>query len=429
MDKSFLEKYDIKLNEYIIVGVSGGADSMCLLHKMSKIYDKIVAVHVNHNLRGAEAERDENFVRNYCVKNNLIFEKKNVDVNKYMKEHKSTVEEAARILRFKALNEVAAIYKAEYIFLAHNADDVCETFFINLFRGTGIQGLCGIEEKRGNIIRPLLSMKRSEIEAYNEEYGVEFIHDSTNFENEYTRNKIRNKLLPFIEENINPKARDNIYKAIMSLKEYRNYFDECIEPYKKLILFEDGRAKIYFKDIDDIILKELLRKAIDALVGLKDISKEHIDNIFELSKKNRPISINLPKECIAKREKDYIIIGKKEKIYDELNIYLEDIKEEITVNGISFKKVSKSLGENCLSYDKIKRGQLRYRGNGDFLLLNKKVKLKDYLIKRKVDIFSRDKLAVISIGRQIVWIEGLFIDPKFIAVNEEGIEIRRRCER
>ena len=213
--------------EKVVVTCSGGADSIFLLHILNKLgYDCIVA-HCNFHLRGEESDRDENFVREFCKQESLTLLVQHFDTKQFATENKLSIEMAARELRYNWFEEIRKEYNAGAIAVAHHSDDSIETILLNLLRGTGLKGICGIRPKNGYIVRPLLCVNRKEIEEYLHEQGIGYITDSTNLENEYTRNKIRNIVMPILRE-INPQidsvmlsnaenfsAAENIYKKVI----------------------------------------------------------------------------------------------------------------------------------------------------------------------------------------------------------------------
>ena len=228
----------IEKGERIIVGVSGGADSVCLLYILYKIKEEwgfdITAVHVNHMLRGEEAERDKQFVRNLCdslgVENYAV----NVDVASLADQQKMSIEEAGRAARYLAFDSVlrrlkeGQIYRGGKVALAHHRDDNVETVLLNLIRGSGLNGLKGIlpvtERDRLKIIRPLLSVGREDIEQYLNDMGIPHVEDSTNSENEFARNKIRNEIIPRLKL-INSRAPEHISETAWSLAQLQSFMD------------------------------------------------------------------------------------------------------------------------------------------------------------------------------------------------------------
>ena len=217
----------LKRGEKVIVTCSGGADSIFLLHILNKLgYDCVVA-HCNFHLRGEESDRDENFVREFCEKESLTLLVEHFDTKKYAAENKLSIEMAARELRYTWFEKVREKHNAQAIAVAHHSDDSIETILLNMLRGTGLRGICGIRPRNEFVVRPLLCVNRKEIEDYLSEQGIGYITDSTNLENEYTRNKIRNIVMPILRE-INPQidsvmlsnaenfaAAESIYKDVI----------------------------------------------------------------------------------------------------------------------------------------------------------------------------------------------------------------------
>ena len=217
----------LKRGEKVIVTCSGGADSIFLLHILNKLGFDCVVAHCNFHLRGEESDRDENFVREFCEKENLTLLVEHFDTKKYAAENKLSIEMAARELRYTWFEKVREEHNAQAIAVAHHSDDSIETILLNMLRGTGLRGICGIRPRNEFVVRPLLCVNRKEIEDYLSEQGIGYITDSTNLENEYTRNKIRNIVMPILRE-INPQidsvmlsnaenfaAAENIYKDVI----------------------------------------------------------------------------------------------------------------------------------------------------------------------------------------------------------------------
>lgn len=217
----------LKRGEKVIVTCSGGADSIFLLHILNKLGFECVVAHCNFHLRGEESDRDENFVSEFCKNEGITLLVEHFDTKQFAAENKLSIEMAARELRYNWFEKIRAEYNAGAIAVAHHSDDSIETILLNLLRGTGLKGICGIRPKNGYIVRPLLCVNRKEIEEYLAENGIGYITDSTNLENEYTRNKIRNIVMPILRE-INPQidsvmlsnaenfaAAETIYKGVI----------------------------------------------------------------------------------------------------------------------------------------------------------------------------------------------------------------------
>ena len=225
---TFINKENLlKRGVKVIVACSGGADSIFLLHILHTQGFDCVAAHCNFHLRGEESDRDEKFVRDFCASRNITLVVKSFATTEYAHEKKLSIEMAARELRYNWFEQVRKEYNAGAIAVAHHSDDSIETIILNLLRGTGLKGICGIRPKNGYVVRPLLCINRAEIEQYLKENNIQYITDSTNLENEYTRNKIRNIVMPILRE-INPhidsvmqsnaenfSSAENIYRSVI----------------------------------------------------------------------------------------------------------------------------------------------------------------------------------------------------------------------
>ena len=217
--------------EKVVVTCSGGADSIFLLHILNKLGFDCIVAHCNFHLRGEESDRDENFVREFCKKENLTLLVQHFDTKQFAVENKLSIEMAARELRYTWFEKTRIEYNAGAIAVAHHSDDSIETILLNLLRGTGLKGICGIRPKNGYIVRPLLCVNRKEIEDYLHEHGIEYIVDSTNLENEYTRNKIRNIVMPILRE-INPQIDSVMLSNAENFSAAESIYKEAIEKEK-----------------------------------------------------------------------------------------------------------------------------------------------------------------------------------------------------
>jgi len=301
-----IKKYHLIENgDKLVVGVSGGPDSICLLNNLYEIrkcphltpepvgpleFDIVVA-HVNHMIR-EEANEDEAYVKRFCEKNGIEFFAKSIDVQKLAHTNKIGTEEAGRLARYEFFEEVLKKTKATKIAVAHNKNDKIETIFMHILRGSGIDGLKGIEPKKGNIIRPLLACDRVQIEKYCEEHQLNPRIDHTNFENIYLRNKIRNQVIPYIQKEFNP----NIIKTMDRLSNIITLEDEYMEKqtqkvYQELMIKENKEEiQIYLKGFnlqEKVIKARLIRYIIKRLFGsTASIEKIHIDDVIKLCNNN-----------------------------------------------------------------------------------------------------------------------------------------------
>ena len=302
----------IKTNDVIVVGVSGGPDSITLLTCLDKYKDKfqykLVVAHINHLIRKDSTE-DEQFVENLCEKLNIPCEVKRANVAEIAKEEKRGEEEVGRRIRYDFFDEVARKYDANKIAIAHNMNDNAETVLLNLIRGSGLSGLEGIQpQEYGKYIRPLIECSRDEIEKYCEENDLQPRIDSTNSEDIYKRNEIRHKVLPMLKE-FNPNIVETLSRTSKIVKENNDFVtQESAKTYTK-IAKKEGKNLVNFEladfnKIENSIRTNLIIYTINDLLGsVKDISKVNIDDVIELAnnnvgnkyifiKKNLKVSVN-----------------------------------------------------------------------------------------------------------------------------------------
>ena len=320
-----ITEYDlIQKGDNIVIGVSGGPDSMALLNmlinlkKENKIDANLIVAHVNHGIR-KEAEEETKYVENFCKNNNIPCYIKREKVEELAREEKVGTEEAGRKLRYSFFDEVAKKENANKIATAHNANDNAETVLMNLMRGAGTSGLKGIEIIRdGKYIRPILKFTRKEIEEYCELNKLNPKIDRTNLENIYTRNKIRNELIPLIEKEFNPNIVSSLNRLSELLTEEDEYIDKVIEEKYKEVLIEEhlGNNKVDGKEQIELDLKKinkeekviksrLIRYTINKATGsMQNIEKVHITDILKLCENNIGNKFLIPNKRIK------IFVGK-----------------------------------------------------------------------------------------------------------------------
>lgn len=296
-----IEKYNlIESGDKIVLGVSGGPDSICMLNILNDIrndkkihleFDIIVA-HVNHLIR-EEAKDDEQFVEQFCKKIGVEFYSKSIDIQKIANNNKIGTEEAGRIARYNFFDELLSKTNSNKIAIAHNKNDKVETMIMNILRGSGISGLKGIEPIKNNkYIRPLIECERADIEKYCMENEIEARIDKTNFENIYTRNKIRNVVIPYIKKEFNPNIIDTMLRLSDLVKESDEYLEKAAKAiYEELIIVEEKNQFIMdlkqFNMQDKVIKSRLLLYTISRLLGSsKGIEKVHIEDIIKLCGNN-----------------------------------------------------------------------------------------------------------------------------------------------
>ncbi len=294
-----IKKYNlIKNGDKIVLGVSGGPDSISMLDilnnikKENQINFNITVAHVNHLIR-EEAIDDEKYVQEYCEKNKIEYYIKRIDVQNIARERKIGTEEAGRIARYDFFEEILEKTNSNKIGIAHNKNDKIETIIMHILRGSGISGLKGIEPIRDNkYIRPLIECERTEIEQYCEEYKLNPRIDKTNFENEYTRNKIRNIVIPYIKEEFNPNIIETINRLSELVTEEDNFIENVVkEQYKKILINQEKNEIILnlkeFNNMEKVIRARMILYTTKQLTGSSQkIEKIHIQDIIKLCENN-----------------------------------------------------------------------------------------------------------------------------------------------
>ncbi|WP_027625372.1 tRNA lysidine(34) synthetase TilS [Clostridium lundense] len=428
----------IKKGDKIVVGVSGGPDSMCLLHILNSISKEycieVVAAHINHCLRGEEADKDEEYVREFCKINNLDFYSTKVDINKLSKEKNLSCETAGREARYSFFKKIMKDVNGTKVALAHNANDQCETILMRIMRGTGIEGLAGIKPVRDNIyIRPLINTTRSEIEEYCILNKLNPRIDKTNLETIYTRNKVRLELIPYIRENFNKDIIGVINRLSMNVDVDRSYIESMAEKsFKQYTKMKENRI-IILKDAfceHRAIVTRIIRYSINYIKGnLYNYEKVHIDGIIDLQKNETGKEILLPGAIKVinnygdihifkyfprndiKQKDEYILRLGNNYINNDFTVELELLDaKEIT-------ELDKNDNIKYFDFDKINGNiVLRYRKDGDrFTPIGMKgsKKLKDFFIDLKVPKEERNKIPLICFNNDIAWIVGYRVSENF----------------
>ena len=292
-----IKRYNlIQGGDKLVLGVSGGPDSISMLNILNEIKEEwqfqIYVAHINHMIR-KEADDDEIYVQQYCEKNNIQFFVKRVNVQEIANIQKIGTEEAGRNIRYEFFEEVLQKVGANKIAIAHNKNDKIETIVMNLLRGSGLSGLKGIEPIREQrIIRPLIECERQEIEQYCEQYKLEPRIDKTNFENDYTRNKIRNIVIPYIKNEFNPNIIETMDRLSQVATEESNYIGLQVEKIYQKLLIERSQNQIIlklkeFNQQEKVIKNRLILFVVRELMGsTQRIEKVHIEDIIKLCNNN-----------------------------------------------------------------------------------------------------------------------------------------------
>ncbi|MGM9972586.1 MAG: tRNA lysidine(34) synthetase TilS [Clostridiaceae bacterium] len=436
----------------VLIALSGGPDSVAMLHVLYLLQNKLgftcFAAHVNHCLRGDEADKDEAYASDLCDSLNIPFYSKRIDIKALAKERGISLEMAGREARYEFFNYLRVKLNLDKIALAHNANDQAETILMRIMRGTGLEGLGGIQAVRwGGIIRPILSITREEIEEYCSTYSLEPRVDRTNLQEIYTRNKIRLKLIPYMKENFN----EEIISALWRLGEIVEADNEYIgieveKKYKEFSRQEGGR--IYLSsdtfNLHVSLLRRIIKKACGSLKGNElNINKQHIDAIIELQKLGTGKSITLPEGIRAfneygeiyftrledkhrnnSQENSEIIIKREDIINNPQNEELHYFSERFRAN-LTLKLMEKASSINLKSsrtnkyfdFHKINGDiNLRSRREGDRfnpLGIKGSKKLKDIFIDLKIPREQREELPLLCFGEDIAWIVGYKISDKY----------------
>lgn len=325
----------IQQNDKIVVAVSGGPDSICMLQVLYKICQMspsqmtICVAHVNHMMR-EQAKDDEEFVREFCAKKNIDFYSKSIDISKMAHTNKIGTEEAGRIARYAFFDEIMEKTGSNKVAIAHNKNDKVETMIMNIFRGSGLSGLKGIEVKRGKYIRPLLDCERAEIEEYCETENLQPRIDKTNFENIYTRNKIRNTVIPYVEQEFNPNFMETMNRLAELVKEQDNYIESLVaEKYKNMLVEEMQEQNLQndpvpncknckivldlkkFNQEENVIKSRMILYTITRLFGnSNNIGKIHIEDLVKLCSNqigNKYLTPNKYLKVLVKNHKIYFL--------------------------------------------------------------------------------------------------------------------------
>jgi len=469
--QEYIREYGLlEPEDRVIAAVSGGADSVCLLSVLCEIMRagysdrgaaadgsgiRLRAVHVHHGLRGLEADRDEAFVRKLCGTLKVPLTVVHRQVAEYARERGLSTEEAGRILRYEAFEAEAERWAAEEecsikIAIAHHRDDSAETILYHLLRGSGLKGLSGIRPVQGSRIRPLLCVNRAEILDYLTERGLSWCEDSTNASGDYTRNRIRNQILPLLAETVNVRAEENILHAGEIFSQADRYLEQQADAIWKeagscmqrdscgLALHTCDAAEIRldaFLAQPEIIQTYLTRRMLDQVTpGWKDITFRHFRQIADLADSQTGSSNDLPCGMRAVRGYEVLRIERKSGNGVRKSVAVSVIPlptpegPEIQAGGLAlrafFRKKQGEIPKNqytkWFDYDKIKDTlSVRYRQTGDYLTLpgGGKKAVTRYMIDEKIPRSLREQIPVLAERDHILWVVGYRISEYYKVTN------------
>ena len=411
--KKFIkEKNLIKPGEHVIVGVSGGADSvylLCLLCELRKEMNlKITVVHINHMIR-EEAVDDQKFVEELCGKLSVACIAFQIDVKMIAQREKKSLEEAGRKARYDAFFKTMKKYQADKIAIAHHQNDQAETFLYRCARGTGIYGAGAMKAQDGVLIRPLLCISKKEITSYLVKNGQDWVEDASNQDDTFARNQIRNQVIPRLEV-VNDHVVEHIGLLCEDIEEVTDYLtkqieDACLRCTRKIDHgFEIDCNKLEKENI--WIQKQIFKMVLEKTAGKKkDLERRHIEDLIELSRNGTGKMISLPYRICAEKNYQYIKVY-KQNISDKQKMKGKLLCEEIT-------DLTNIMENDCIKiidYDRIETEiQMRCRKPGDFFIFDKNNKRKSisrYFIDEKIPRELRDQMPLVADGNHIVWIVG-----------------------
>lgn len=420
------EKELIKENDHVIIGLSGGADSVCLLLVLKSLqtsmHFSMKAIHVHHGIRKDSANRDMEFSKALCEKQKVEFKAECRNIPAIAAKMHLTEEEAGRSVRYEIFENETKGKGNCVIAVAHHMDDQAETVLMNLLRGSGIRGCCGIPVKRPvsyesttNIVRPLLCVRRCEIEAWLEANGQAWCIDETNLQTEYLRSRVRNSLMPLLEREYNIQAAEHIFEAADEFRQVHEFLqsrvDELFDSWK-----QDDKDRICIprcrlKEQPLIIKRMLVMEALRRLGGVKDVGREHVESVLELLEKNGSRKIMLPNNQQACLEYEKIIFEKRKR-------QKKSVDESVAKSGFvtysvfqaEEKKIQQKCCVNCLDYDTITKGlHVRTRRPGDRICIDadkNTQKLSDFMINAKIPLKDREKVKLLVTDDGVVCVEG-----------------------
>ena len=401
----------------VVVGISGGADSVALLHILVSLGYKCIAAHCNFNLRGDESFRDEQFTIDFTKRLQVPLCKISFETNKYAQENRLSVEMAARELRYRWFEELLNTYDADAVAVAHHRDDSVETLLINLTRGSGLTGLTGIKPKNGNVVRPLLCVSREDIYAYIENNGLEYVTDSSNSSDIYTRNFIRLKVIPLLEE-INPSVKASLARTANHLYDASLIYNHSVEEARRVII-QNNRLSISALlsfPAPATILYEMLKPY--------GFSRTVCESIFTVLDKDSGKIFYSSTHRLLKDRSDLLIdvlSGEDNRAYlinledDNVDLPVE-LKPEIVVIKEDYQ-IEKDKKFAYFDFDKLSFPLvLRHWQEGDWFVpfgMKGKKKISDYFSDKKFSLFDKEKTWLLCSGQDVIWIVGERTDNRY----------------
>ena len=424
----------------VLVALSGGPDSVCLLHILHMLKDefkiKLGAIHINHMLRGKESDGDEQYTYNLCEKLGIEYYVRRIDIDYIAKKRNVSIEVAGRDSRYEAFEEIKKEYGYNKIAVAHNANDQAETILMRMMRGTGLEGLTGIKPKReGGIIRPILCLERISIEKYCDDNLLQPRIDKTNNERIYSRNKVRLDIIPYMKENFNSDIIEVMNRmAILLQKDNKCIEDYSQKCYDKYCIMDKSYIKIskeLFDIEDEAIITRVIKIAFKKISNsYQNFEMKHIYDIVSLANKSTGKKLDLTNNIVAEKVYEDIFLKKsiqKTNLNTEVIIDKEDLDGEFEFDEYRVKfsilcnsneKIySNNELSKCFDYDKIKKEiSIRHRRDGDKIVpigMKGTKKIKDIFIDMKIPREERNIIPIITMDDNISWIVGLKVSNTY----------------
>lgn len=439
----------IQKNDKILIAVSGGVDSVVLLDLLYRVRDEyyliLKIVHLNHCIRGKEADRDQKFVQQLARQYHLPISVKKVDVPKYVKNQKCSLEEGARILRYQFFYEQLQKSRFNYLAVGHNANDQAETILDHFLRGSGIRGLTGMKYSTRQIIRPLLALSRTKIETYAHQRGLKYVTDITNEEIKFKRNKIRHQLIPYLQTEFNPAIVNTLLRTgiiaqnneLYLKKEAERAFNSCLKSFQKnKIILDINQFFNYFNIIQTYVLFHILELLLIDVESLTATKINVILNIIQKKKTGTKIPLAGTWEILIDHSE--LVVHQNEKIDFEFKICLKKCykifggKKIFTADLIKRDQLPEPLPRQrnieFIDYKKVTQPLIirNFRPGDRFIPLNMKghKKVSDFFTDEKVPLHLRKQIPLLLCPEGIIWVMGYQINDRFKITNKTNVILK-----
>ena len=419
----------LQCTKRLLVAVSGGPDSIVLLDALHREGFSVVVAHCNFHLRGDASNEDAEFVRTLASKYQVLHCQADFNTVAVAAERKISIEMAARDLRYEWFEQMADEHDCDLIAVAHNADDVVETFFLNLTRGSGLQGLSGMAELRGRVVRPLLKVSRKQIMEYIVEYDLQYRIDATNLETIYTRNKVRHDIIPQFEK-LNPSFLSTMHSNMRFIASAQSIVEAyATDMYKQIANERDGVVSFKLKRLfecqgvdtllfiwlapygfsSDVVM-QLYYSLFDSISGKQFFSATH-----RVVVERETLELGVRSEKLGVRNDEFVI-------YQDDALLEIPIRIEINEVDIADFELIKSANVACLDADKLQYPlQLRRWQQGDWFIpfgMKGRKKLSDFFVDKKFSTSEKEQLWLLTSGDDIVWVVGYRVDARYAVTNK-----------